>query len=67
MVSLMQNEGKTDNRKSTITFLYDDFSTPSERLEYVKVNNEKCWNYMFIFLFFHQFTTQLQSQYTPIS
>ncbi len=30
MVSLMQNEGKTDNRKTMITFSSDDFSAPSE-------------------------------------
>ncbi len=30
MVSLIQNEGKTDNRKTVITFLSDDFSAPSE-------------------------------------
>ncbi len=30
MVSLMQNEGKTDNRKTMITFSFDNFSAPSE-------------------------------------
>ncbi len=30
MLSLMQNEGKADNRKTMITFLSDDFSAPSE-------------------------------------
>ncbi len=29
MVSLMQNEGKTDNRKTMITFLSDNFSASS--------------------------------------
>ncbi len=32
IMSLMQNEGKTDKWKSMITFLSDDFSAPSERL-----------------------------------
>ncbi len=44
----MQNEGKADNRKTMITFSSDDFSTPSESLEYAKVNNEKFWNNVFI-------------------
>ncbi len=52
MVSLMQNKGKNDNRKTMIT-LSDDIRALSESLEYVKVNNEKCWNYVFIFWLFH--------------
>ncbi len=32
MVSLMQNEGKTDDRKIMITFLSDDIRAPSESL-----------------------------------
>ncbi len=54
----MQNEGETDYRK-TMMFSSDGFRAPSERLEYVKVNDEKFWNYVFIFWLFHQFTTQL--------
>ncbi len=46
MVSLMQNEGETDNRKAMIMVSVNDFSAPSE-------------SKMFIFWFFHQFTTQL--------
>ncbi len=46
MVYLMQNEGKTDNRKTMITVSHDDVSTPSE-------------SQMFISWLFHQFTTQL--------
>ncbi len=46
MVSLMQNEGKTDNRKTMNMLLKDNFSASSE-------------SPMFIFWFFHQFTTQL--------
>ncbi len=61
MVSLMQNEGKTGNRETMITFLSDNFTAPRERLKYVKVNNEKFWNYMFISWLFHQFTTQLHT------
>ncbi len=57
MVSLMQNEGKIDNRKTMITF--DDFSAPGESLEYTKVYNEKFWKYVFIFWLFYQFTKQL--------
>ncbi len=34
----MQNEGKTDDRKTMITFYSDDFSAPNESLEYAKVN-----------------------------
>ncbi len=30
MVSLMQNEGETDDRKITITLSSENFSTPSE-------------------------------------
>ncbi len=30
MVSLMQNEGKTDNKKTMISFSSDDFSAPSD-------------------------------------
>ncbi len=30
MVSLMQNEGKTDNRKTMIIFSFDDFSASSK-------------------------------------
>ncbi len=56
---MMHNKGKTDNRETMVTFSSDDFSTPSESLEYVRVNNEKFWNYLFIFWLFHQFTTQL--------
>ncbi len=32
MVSLMQNEGKTDNAQTMITFSTDDFSIPSKSL-----------------------------------
>ncbi len=39
MVSLMQDEGKTDNRKTMLTFSLDDFTAPSESLEYVEVNH----------------------------
>ncbi len=39
MVTLMQNEVKTDKWKTMITFSSDNFSAPSESLEYVKVNN----------------------------
>ncbi len=46
MVSLMQNEGKTHNKKAMIMVSFDDFSVPSE-------------NRMFIFWLFRQFTTQL--------
>ncbi len=46
MVSLMQDEGKTDNRKAMIVVSFDDFSAPSE-------------SRMFIFWLFHQFTAQL--------
>ncbi len=42
----MQNEGKTDSKKSMITVSFDDFGAPSE-------------SRMFIFWLFHQFTTQL--------
>ncbi len=59
MVSLLQNEGKIDNRETVITFSLDDFSTPSESLQYVEVINKTFWNYPFIFRLFHQFTTQL--------
>ncbi len=41
MVSPMQNEGKTDNTKTMITFLSNDFSASSDSLEYVKVNSKK--------------------------
>ncbi len=53
MVSLMQNEGETDNRKAMtmVSFLFDDFSAPSE-------------SRMFIFWLFHQFTTQLYTHTT---
>ncbi len=61
MVSLMQNEGKFEKRKTMITFSSNDFSAPSERLEYAKVNNEKFWNYAFIFWLSHQFTTRLST------
>ncbi len=44
MVSRMQNEGGTDNRKDMISF--NDFSAPSE-------------SRMFIFWLLHQFTIQL--------
>ncbi len=30
MVSLMQNDGRTDNKKTIIVFLSDDFSAPSK-------------------------------------
>ncbi len=43
MVSPMQNEGITDNRKAMIIVSYNDLSTPSE-------------NRMFIFWLFYQFT-----------
>ncbi len=46
LVSLMQTEGKTNNRKTVIMFSFDDFSAPGE-------------SQMFIFWLFHQFTTQL--------
>ncbi len=45
----MQNEGKTDNRKTMITFSSDDINASNESLEYVKVNEEKFWNYLLIF------------------
>ncbi len=61
-LSLIPNEGKIDNRKTMITFLSDNFSAPSEGLEYAKVNNEKFWNDVFIFCLFHPFTTQLYTQ-----
>ncbi len=35
---LMQNEGKTDNRKTMITFLSDDFST--QRVKYANIDCE---------------------------
>ncbi len=44
MVSLMQNEDKTDNEKTMTTFLFDDFSAPRE-------------SRMFIFWRFHEVTT----------
>ncbi len=43
---LMQNEGKTDNRKAIITFSFNNLRAPSE-------------SRMFIFCLLHQFTTQL--------
>ncbi len=46
MVSLMQNEGETDNRKAMIMVSFDNFNAPSE-------------SRMFIFWLFHQLTTQL--------
>ncbi len=46
MVSIMQNGGKTDNKKAMFMVSYDDFSSPSEST-------------MFIFCLFHQFTIQL--------
>ncbi len=46
MVSLMQNEGETDNRKIMIMFSFDDFSAPSE-------------SRTFTFRLFHQITTHL--------
>ncbi len=58
MVSQMQNEGKTDNGKTMITFSLDDFSAPSKSLDYAKANNEKFWNCVFIFWLFYQFATQ---------
>ncbi len=61
MVSLMQNEGKTYNRETMITFSLDDFGASGGSLEYVKVNNRKFWNYPVIFCLFRQFTTQLYS------
>ncbi len=65
MLSPMQNEGKTDNRKTMITFLSDNFGAPSESLEYVKVNNEKFWNYNVYFLAFSSIHyTTLHSCYT---
>ncbi len=48
MVSLMQNEGETDNRKATIIVSFDGFRAPSA-------------SRMFIFWLFHQFTTQLHT------
>ncbi len=39
MVSLMQNEGKTDNGKIMNTFLSDDISAPS-RVEYANIECE---------------------------
>ncbi len=53
MVSLMENEGRIDNRKTVITFSFGDFSAPSERR-------------MFIFWLFHQFTTPLYT-YTVLA
>ncbi len=51
MVSLMQNEGKTDNKKTIIMVSFeDDFSAPSKR---------EWQEGMFSFWLFHQFTTQL--------
>ncbi len=46
MVSIMQNEGETDNRKAMIMVSLDDFSAPSE-------------SKMFIFCLFINLTTQL--------
>ncbi len=45
MVSLMQNKGKSDNRKNKIMVSFDEFSAPSE-------------NQIFISWPFYQFTTQ---------
>ncbi len=68
MVSLMQKEGKTDNRKTMNTFLSDDLSAPSKSLEYAKINNEKFWNYVLIFLDFSSIHQQtLHSCYTHAS
>ncbi len=46
MVSLMQNDGKTDIRKTMITFSFDDFSALKAKVEFL------------FFWLFHQFTTQ---------
>ncbi len=48
-VSLMQNDGKTDTKKTTITFLSDDFTIPSEsriceyRVQNVSFFDERNW------------------------
>ncbi len=39
MVSLMQNEGKTDNKKTMITLSCNDLSAPA-RVEYVNIDCE---------------------------
>ncbi len=44
-----ENEGKTDNRKTMITFSFNKFSAPSD-------------SRMFTFWLFHRFTTQLYTQ-----
>ncbi len=46
MISLMWNEGETENGKAIIMVSFDNFNTPSD-------------SRMFIFWHFHQFTTQL--------
>ncbi len=48
MVSLMQNEGKTDNRKTLITVSFDDFSASSENVYFLA--------------FFHQYLLQNPAQ-----
>ncbi len=48
----MQNEGKTDNRKTMIVFSFADFRAPSK-------------SRMFIFRRFHKFTTQLYTRAIP--
>ncbi len=36
MVTLMQNEGKTNNKKTMITFSSNDFSVPSSDIDFSK-------------------------------
>ncbi len=46
----MQNEGKTDNKKTMITFLSDDFSAPCEsRISLVKSTNH---NMVYLLMWF---------------
>ncbi len=40
IISLIQNEGKTDNRKTMITFLSDDFKVPSKS----RICEYQLWN-----------------------
>ncbi len=67
MVSLMQNEGKTGKRKTMFMSSSDDFSAPSESLEYVKLNNEKFSSYVFIFLAFSSIHYIIHYHYTHTS